>query len=209
MTWDRSDERRLVGRMLRGDEDAFEAFFADAFSPLYRFALKRTGGDAEVTEEVVQRTLCAAIDHLASWRGEASLLTWLCAICRREIAGYFRSRGREPARVELTEELPEVRAALETLLIGDRDPERETLRREIVDLVHVALDSLPGRYGLALEWKYLEGESMKEIAIRFATTPKAVESLLSRARAAFRDALRTLLEGEAALGTAGGTHGGA
>lgn len=198
-------ERRLVQRMLAGDERAFTTFFTDSFAPLYRFAMRRTGGDAEAAEEVVQRTLCAAIDGLDGWRGEARLMTWLCAICRREIAGYYRRRGREPARVELSEDLPEVRAALASLRLGGDGPEAETRRREVVDLVHVALDALPGHYGRALEWKYLEGESMKEIAARLDVTPKAVESLLTRARDALRDALASLLEPRGATAATGGS----
>lgn len=202
-----SDERRLVRRMISGEEEAFETFFAAHCPPLYRFALKRSGGDAEAAEEVVQRTFCAAIDKIATWRGEARLLTWLCAICRHELAGYFRRTSRVSGRVELTEELPEVRAALESLLQGGSDPEEQTLRREIAGLVHVALDSLPPRYGQALEWKYLEDVSMKEIALRLDATPKAVESLLTRARGALSDALEALLSGLGRRKMAGGDNG--
>ena len=61
-------------------------------------------------------------------------------------------------------------------------------RREIARLVQVVLDRLPGRYGDALEWKYIDGFSVAEIAERLALAPKAAESMLTRARAAFRDA---------------------
>jgi RNA polymerase sigma-70 factor (ECF subfamily) len=191
------NDRRLVQLMVAGDEDAFEAFFNDYFPPLYRFALGRLGGDVEVAEEVVQRSLCLAIDRASTWRGEAALMTWLCAICRREILGHFRRAGRRPLHVELTEDLPEVRAALESMSSSSSDPEQAAVRSELAGLVHVALDRLPPHYGQALEWKYLDGESMKEIAVRLSSTPKAVESLLTRARNAYRDALSALLSGYA------------
>jgi DNA-directed RNA polymerase specialized sigma24 family protein len=54
------------------------------------------------------------------------------------------------------------------------------------------LDQLPTRYGDALEWKYGEGLSVKEIATRLGVGPKAAESLLTRARQAFRDAFATV-----------------
>ena len=198
------DERRLVRRMMAGDGDALDVFCHLFFQPLFRFALRRTGGDADLAEEVVQQTMCRAIDRAGTWRGEARLLTWLCAICRREIAAYYRKLQRAPVRVEFTEDLPEVRAALESLLAEEADPERRATRNEIAALVHVALDRLPVHYGLALEWKYLEGASMKDIARRLESTPKAVESLLTRARQAYRDALRTLLSGAAAQAETGG-----
>jgi RNA polymerase sigma-70 factor (ECF subfamily) len=192
---DRHDERRLVKRMLAGDQGAFSKFFHRFYPVLYRFVLTRVPGDEDLAEEVAQRSMCKAIDHAGSWRGEAQLLTWLCSICRREIALHFRKLNRTPTRVELTEELPEVRAALESLK-GEKDnPERQAMRDELADLVHVALDRLPSHYAQALEWKYLEERSMREIAARLGVTPKAVESLLTRARGAYRNALSTLLAG--------------
>lgn len=189
------EERRLVKRMIGGDEESFNQFFDSYFPPLYRFAFSRLGGDEELVEEVTQNTLCSAIDNLRSWRGEAQLLTWLCAICRREIALHFRRKKRAPMHVELTEELPEVRAALESLQNAATSPEHQAARAELTSLIHVALDRVPAHYGQALEMKYLEGISVKEIALRMESTPKAVESMLTRARIAYRDALSALLGG--------------
>ena len=64
--------------MVRGDEGAFGEFFESHFAPLFRFAMPRVGNDAQVAEDVVQATLCRAVRKLASYRGEAALLTWLC-----------------------------------------------------------------------------------------------------------------------------------
>ncbi len=56
----------------------------------------------------------------------------------------------------------------------------------------MALDQLPSHYGSALEWKYLEELSVKEIASRLKLSPKAAESTLTRAREAFRDGFTAL-----------------
>lgn len=190
-----SDERQLVARMLAGDEDAFSAFFDSSFQPLFRFALARVDGDEDLAEEVVQETLCIAVEKIAGWRGEARLLTWLCTICRHQISAHFRRLGRRPAAIQLHDERPEIRAALDSLRHPTDDPEQVTARRELANLVHQALDSLPPHQARALEWKYLAGDSMQEIAARTGSTAKAVESLLTRARHAYRDALEALLQG--------------
>ena len=177
------DSRFLVARMLRGDEAAFSEFFDTNFPPLYRFTLPRVGGDPSAAEEIVQGVLCRAIRKLNTYRGEAALLTWLTTICRREIATYFQQRNRIPPMVDLADDLPEIRSALESLS-GD-----EVVRRnETSRLVQLVLDRLPNRYGDALEWKYIEGLTVAEIAQRLAVTPKAAESVLTRARDSFRDA---------------------
>jgi DNA-directed RNA polymerase specialized sigma24 family protein len=59
-------------------------------------------------------------------------------------------------------------------------------------MVHGALDQLPTRYGNALEWKYVEGASVREIAGRLQLGAKATESLLTRARAAFREVFNAI-----------------
>ena len=53
--------------------------------------------------------------------------------------------------------------------------------------MQLTLDHLPGRYGDVLEWKYMQELSVDEIADRLGVGYKAAESLLTRARAAFRD----------------------
>jgi RNA polymerase sigma-70 factor (ECF subfamily) len=179
--------RALVARMLAGEEQAFEEFFAASFPPLYRFAAARLQ-DAGAAEEVVQATLCRAILKLHTYRGEAALFTWLCAFCRHEISAWYERHARRPPEVELVEDLPDVRAALESLSAEIlTSPDAEFRRRELRRLVQATLDALPGRYGDVLEWKYIEGLSVAEIAERLGTGVKAAESLLTRARNTFRD----------------------
>jgi RNA polymerase sigma-70 factor (ECF subfamily) len=184
MTIDHAD-RILAARLLRGDADAFQEFFESSFAPLFRFALARIG-DADAAEEVVQTTLCRAVRKLATYRGEAALLTWLTTICRHELSTYFEQRKKAPPMVELADDLPEQRAALESIR-AEESPER----REVARLVQVVLDRLPRHYGDALEWKYIDGLTVAEIAQRLSLGTKAAESLLTRARESFRDAFRS------------------
>jgi len=180
-------DRFLVARMVRGDEAAFGEFFEGHFAPLFRFAMPRVANDAQIAEDVVQAALCRAVRKLSSYRGEAALLTWLCTFCRHEISAYFEKARRVPPMVELLDDIPEVRAALESLSAADR-PEAALRRSETSRLVQLVLDRLPGRYGDALEWKYIDGLSVAEIAERLNIGVKAAESMLTRARTAFRDA---------------------
>lgn len=52
----------------------------------------------------------------------------------------------------------------------------------------LAFTELPADYQDVIRAKYLNGESMNEIAGRWKRTPKAIESLLGRARVALREA---------------------
>jgi RNA polymerase sigma-70 factor, ECF subfamily len=183
------EDLELVERMLAGDEDAFEAFGERSFKAVYRFAFARLAGDRELTREIVQTAIAKALSRLATYRGEAALLTWLCACCRNEILMHFRRRKTAPADLELDEGL-EPAAGFDSLRSGD--PEAVLLRQEAAHLVHVALDGLPDHYARALGWKYVDCLSVNEIAWRMGMLPKAAESLLTRARQAFREGYESL-----------------
>ena len=181
-----SGERDLVRRMLTRDEAAFDEFFNRNFPRIFRFAQARLG-HADWAEEVAQATLTTACRKLHTWRGEAALFTWLVTICRREIAHLMRRSGRN--LVVIPEDDPEIRAHFETLAADvDTMPDRALEIAETGRLVQLTLDYLPGRYGDVLEWKYLYGWSVADIAAHLALSEKAAESLLTRSRAAFRDA---------------------
>jgi RNA polymerase sigma-70 factor (ECF subfamily) len=175
--------------MLRGDEAAFSEFFETHFAPLFRFALPRVGNNPHAAEEVVQASMCRAVRKLSGYRGEAALLTWLCTFCRHEISDYFARERKVPPMVDLLDDVPEVAAALDSLAAAQVE------RGETVRLVQLVLDRLPGRYGDVLEWKYIDGLSVAEIAVRLNVGTKAAESLLTRARVAFRDAFTAAQRG--------------
>lgn len=180
------EDRFLVKRILRGDRQAFDRFLDDHLPGLYRFAGARVR-NTDLAREIVQTALVKAIASLKTYRGEASLAAWLYTICRNEIRAHYKRTKRRPAEAELVEELPEVQAALDSLSMVRDDPEQDLHAKEVADLVHTTLDHLPPRYGRALEWKYIDGLSVKEIADRLEVGPKAAESVLTRAREAFRD----------------------
>ena len=126
-----------------------------------------------------------AMRNLASFRGEAALFSWLCQICRRQIVDHLRANKRHADNVVLIDDRPELRAALEAVEAPSSDDETRRL-------VQSVLDRLPGRYGDVLEWKYIEGRSVEEIGELLGIGHIAAQSVLARARTAFREALETV-----------------
>ena len=185
--------------MLAGDEQAFNAFFTSHFPRLFRFALPRLNGEVEAAREVVQAALGKGMRRLHGYRGEAALFSWLCQICRHEIVDYLRVQQRHSQRVVLIDDRPELRAAIESLEAPEEyDLVRGYGRDEVGRLVKSVLDRLPARYGDALEWKYVEGRSVEEIGAELGIGHTAAQSLLARARVAFREALQQVFGAAAA-----------
>lgn len=186
------EDRKLARRVAAGDTAAFEAFFREYFPRLYRFTLTRVGGDESLAEEVVQRTMCIVVRKMSGYRGEALLFTWLCRICRNEMTAARRAQGFEVTTERPLEDEPAVQAALESMSADVGDPTVTRGREELKRYVRVTLEYLPARYAAALEMKYLKGLSVEEIAEALDLSGKAAESVLSRARAAFREGFRAL-----------------
>jgi RNA polymerase sigma-70 factor (ECF subfamily) len=186
-------DRELIAAMLRGEEAAFRSFFDTYFPRMYRFALPRLAHDEEATKEVVQAALTKAMRTLASYRAEAALFTWLCQICRRQIVDHLRANRRHAENLVLFEDSSEVRAALEAVEAPATDePAHGYSIAETRRLVQSVLDRLPSRYGDVLEWKYIQGRSVEEIGDLLGIGHTAAQSMLARARTAFRDALDTV-----------------
>jgi RNA polymerase sigma-70 factor, ECF subfamily len=183
-------DRALVRRILQGDEAAFRGMFDSFFPRLYRFALARLDGDHDAASDVVQQTFCRAIEHLDTYRGEAALYTWFCQVCRNTLTDYLRALNRQARAVVLLEDLPNVRAMLEAFAApATEQPELRAWQQDVRRLVQATVETLPERYSDILELKYVDGMSVEDIAQHLHIGAKAAESLLARARSAFREAI--------------------
>jgi len=202
----RPDDAELVAAMQRGDERAFRLFF-DIYSPrVYRFALRRLRGDIEAARDVVQFTLVKAVRNLAAYRGEAALFSWLCQICLRQIFDVYRSKQRLSRQLAPLDHEPFDRAAPERVRGPvELEPQQAFDAAESADLIRSVLGALPGRYGDVLEWKYIHGRSVEEIGTLLGTGQLSAQSMLARARNAFRGSFWSLL-GPAAMDVLAGSR---
>ncbi|MCZ6709657.1 MAG: sigma-70 family RNA polymerase sigma factor [Gammaproteobacteria bacterium] len=183
-------DRKLAKRMLRGDDRAITEFCNQYIPKLYRFACSRLPNHHDV-DDVVQLVVANAARRIETYRGEATLLTWLCQICRREISKHLAARAKHQNVVSLTED-GEAASAVENLPANAMDqPDSVAGRAETISEVQGVLDQLPDHYAQALELKYIDGLSSKEIAAHFEIADDAAQSLLARARRAFRECYGT------------------
>lgn len=174
---------------LRGDEAALRRLTDEMLPALFRFCLYRVGRNQHLCEEVVQETLLRALRDLERYepeRSDGNLFPWLTGLARNEIQ---RVLGREKGTLSLQtlwermdRELMDVFTRLESEPFSDEMLQREETR----EMVNAAMSQLPPHYRQALEAKYVSGESVRTIAERWRMTEKATESLLTRARQAFR-----------------------
>lgn len=190
------EDLKLARRVAAKDRAAAAVFFDNYFARLYRFVALRVDQPA-ACEDVVQEAMIKAIRNLGSYRGEAALFTWLCQIGRNEISNYYQRFGKKEAQLVSLDDDPNVRAALESLDFGEMDSGERLALEQVVQLT---LDYLPEKYSKALEWKYLEGLTVEEIAERIGSGVVAAQSLLARARSAFRRGFADVRKEQEAMG---------
>ncbi|MDX8482619.1 RNA polymerase sigma factor [Mesorhizobium sp. VK24D] len=173
----------LVRRALAREADAFRAIVKSHNQRLYRIARGVVRNDAEA-EDIVQEAYMRAFASLDSFRGDASLSTWLSRITINEALGRLRKRKRVVAMPEN----PEAQIIRFPLNPSD-DPERTMAQRQILGLVERATDSLPDVYRTVFVARVIEGLSIEETAEVLGIRPETVKTRLHRARALVRKAL--------------------
>lgn len=180
------DERELMGGIRRGDRLAFNELFNSYVPRLSAFAMRNSSLDPAAVEDIVQMTMINAMRNLDSYRGDAALFTWLCAICRNHLVDVSRAALRRPVVQSIDELTPERPYSTVAALSDSRDPldecEADCIRRSVRRIVN----TLPAHYARILELRFGEELPGREIASVLKISEDAAESLLSRARQAFK-----------------------
>lgn len=196
---ERIDGAKLLAKIAKGDEKALEEFYEIYFSRLYRFVFYRVGRDHHHAEEVIHDTFMEAVEKAGQYNpSRGSVESWLITLSRNRIrstnALMNRPHEYEKSWSMVDGELENLFADMNKNNMPDAALESEYLR----DLVGAIMGSIPQEYSKLLEMKYVSNKSVKEIAGKVHKTEKAVESQLTRARIAFREAFKTMAEVPAA-----------
>ena len=179
-------DTELVQRAIARDEVAIRSIMQANNRRLYRLARGILRNDSEA-EDVVQETYVRALTHLADFRGDSSLATWLARIAMNEALGRLR---RQRPGVELSSLPP---GTLEAQIIQfpnsatSEDPEKTMAQREIQRVVEHAIDELPDLFRIVFITRVIEGMNVEETAEILGLKPETVKTRLHRARSMLRE----------------------
>lgn len=184
----RDREDKLVDGLRGGRESAWEEFFDVFAKRIWRSVARLLGSDSSAVADVVQETFLTAatsVDRFDPARG--SLGPWLWGIARNQAGRHLRGRSREAGLERAVRWwLARSATAAEWLDAGTCVPSEALEAEELAALVRRALAGLRVDQEEALTKRYLDGQSVKEIAAGCEDTEVAVRSRLARARRAFR-----------------------
>jgi RNA polymerase sigma-70 factor (ECF subfamily) len=179
---------REVARGLReGRPDAWRTLY-DAFAErVWRGVARLLGPNSADVADVVQETMLAAARSARTFdEASGSLWNWLWGIARLQVALHFRKQKRHDQLKHAGDWLAASAGRLAHWLDGMEAPTSPLETAEVALLVRLALAELSDEYESLLTAKYLDGDSVEQIAGRERSTETAVRSKLARAREAFR-----------------------
>jgi RNA polymerase sigma-70 factor (ECF subfamily) len=165
------DDDDLVARCLAGQRAAQKELF-DREKRRVQATLFRVLGGAAPLDDLVQDVFLAVFRSLHTFRGEASLSTWIDRCAVRVALGHLRSR-RDARHLEL---VPDAVAS------DDPSAERRTLAREATRRLYAALGGLPAKQRTAFALYAIDGRSTPEVAELMNATAVATKARIWRAR---------------------------
>ncbi len=175
-------ERGLRSAVLAGDEQAWRAWYEESFAGLDAFVRWRCAGRRDWADDVVQETWLVAVRRIRSFDPKrGSFADWLRGIAVNLLRNQLRKRRHTPSLNGVPPGITTSSSVLD-----------ENHSRDRSEQIALALSKLPERYEAALRAKYLDQQSVAQMAEAWQETPKAIESLLGRAREAFREEYRRL-----------------
>lgn len=187
------DDAALVGLVQGGDREAFRQVMRRSNQRLFRVARGVVNDDAEA-EDVVQEAYVHAYEKLATFRGDASLLTWLTRIVLNEAYGRLRQR-RHTVDIDQIEvaQADGGRVVAFPAKFGNEDPLASAARDQIRRLVERAVDGLPEPFRIVFVMREIEECTVEETAASLDLKAETVKTRLHRARRLLRAALHDTL----------------
>jgi len=170
-----ADERILRDAVVRGDEGAWRILWDRYFDSIHAYVHWKLRQSPERVEELVQESWMIAVRSIRKFdASRCTFGTWLRGIANNVLRNELRKQERGP-----------IGPLDDDAAIPSPSGPRSTEANETVSAV---LRMLPEDYRDVLKAKYFDGLAVVEIAAASGRSVKAVESLLTRARDAFRRA---------------------
>lgn len=197
------EDRELVGRLLRGDEEAFVALVGRFHDALRRLALALVV-DGAVAEEIVQETWLAVLNGLGSFEGRSSVRSWIFGILATRARTRVLREQQTLTFSELCEDEPAVDPDRFTASgawsappgrWNDGTPESLLLHREAPGVVDQVIAALPAAQCAVVTLRDVEHLEAAEVCNVLQISETNQRVLLHRGRSKLRAALEAYVSG--------------
>jgi RNA polymerase sigma-70 factor (ECF subfamily) len=178
----------LVQQCASGDEAACTRLVTDHQRMVYQLALHLLG-DPQEALDLSQEVFLRVFRTLPSFRGQATLRTWIYRIVVNQASNRLRwwRRRHRAQQVPIDDHGPGERALTESRSFAM--PDRVLMQHEMATRVWSALNELPFDQRAAVILREIDGLSYDEISSALGIAVGTVKSRLARARSVLRGLL--------------------
>lgn len=190
------DEQRLIERLKRSDETAFNELVLQYQGQIYRLLLRMLSDPAEA-EDVAQEVFITVFKSIGGFRGDAKLSTWLYRVASnhgKNRIKYLARRARDTKR-EIDD--PSIAASLAQANPRSMErPDEMAAGHEAQDHIRRALEGLDEEQRVLVVLRDLENLTYEEIQRVTGLPSGTVKSRLHRARMALHKEFLSLQRGK-------------
>lgn len=179
-----SELREFTSRLARGNDAAWHEFHRTYGPLLFRFLLGLSHGDHARAGEALHQAYLRIARRVLVCDADPTWRAWLFAVARTTLLDLHRRENRFLGALR--------RWWAQPIAPAEDDADHARAERTLAQLDR-ALGSLAADERRLLTAKYLRDESVAVIAEREGVSAKAVESRLTRARSALREAFHQQL----------------
>jgi RNA polymerase sigma-70 factor (ECF subfamily) len=192
----RDPDVRLMLEVREGNAAAFEELMLRYQSRLVT-VLDHLVGSRDQAEDLAQEVFLRVYRARKRYEPGAKFSTWLFTIANNVASNALRSKSRR-REVNLVGRASGPMGAnpMAQMLqaASGQMPARQLDKAEMREIVRLALETLNERQRMAVLLNKFEGLGYADIAVAMNLSPKAVKSLLSRARVSLREVLEPYIE---------------
>lgn len=194
---ERAEDKRLVALAQAGDHAAFRSLFERyhrrAFAVAYGVVKNK-----EDASDVVQEAFVKVHKHLGNFQGTSSFYTWLYRIVMNLAIDHLR-RKKTARPIEYDDGIARTPEAGDEAIMPrmmGTNPRRAVLRREVLERVEKALETLPEYHREVILLREVEGLSYEEMAEALEVPKGTIMSRLFHARRKMQAALAEYVGGD-------------
>ena len=199
------DELTLARRVASGDRAAFEIIMRRYNRRLYRLARASLRDDSEA-KDVLQEAYLNAYRGIGSFRGEATLSTWLSRLVLNECSVRQRRSARRRDIIPLVSS-DTSRTDTESVADVAEGPDRAAARTQLRAILESKLGELPEALRVVFVLRSVEELSVAETAQTLCIVEETVRVRHFRAKGMLREALAREIDlAETDLFEFGGVH---
>lgn len=182
----------LLCLLREGSAKGYELLIRRYDRLLFRTARAILVDDAEA-QDAVQETYLRAFTRLSSFRGDASLRTWLSRVVINQALERRRKAGRvifwdEDVHMDHSDMASSIADSLAAQ--SSKSPENEAARKELCMQLKRAIDLLPPIYRYVFILRAVQELNVKQTSVALAISADVVKTRYLRARGMLRTSIR-------------------